>query len=38
LGAAAGDDVEPLDVSTLRDPLGTADFIADNEPAYSDLG
>jgi ribose transport system substrate-binding protein len=38
LGAAAGDDVEPLDVSTLRDPLGTADVIADNEPAYSDLG
>lgn len=38
LKAAAGQDVEPLDVSTLRNPLGTRDVIADQEPAYSDLG
>lgn len=38
LRAAAGQDVEPVDVSTLGNPLGTADVIADNEPAYSDLG
>ena len=38
LRAAAGEDVEPLDISVLRNPLGTRDVIADNEPAYSDLG
>ena len=38
LKAAAGQDVEPLDVSTLRNPLGTRDVVADQEPAYSDLG
>ncbi len=38
LRAAAGQDVEPLDISTLRNPLGTSDVIDDNEPAYSDLG
>lgn len=38
LRAAAGQDVEPLDISTLRNPLGTQDVVADNEPAYSDLG
>lgn len=38
LRAASGQDVEPLDIATLRNPLGTADVIADNEPAYSDLG
>lgn len=38
LRKAAGLDVEPFDTSTMRNPLGTADVISDNEPAYSDLG
>lgn len=38
LQKAAGLEVEPFDTSTMRNPLGTADVIAENEPAYSDLG
>lgn len=38
LEAAAGLNPEPVDISTFRNPLGTADVIADNEPSYSDLG
>lgn len=38
LRAATGEDVEPLDISTLRNMLGTRDVVADQEPAYSDLG
>lgn len=38
LQRAAGFDVAPFDSSTMRNPMGTADVIQDNEPAYSDLG
>lgn len=38
LQAAAGEEVEPFDIQELRDPLGTADVIAEYEPVYSDLG
>lgn len=38
LRAAAGEDVDPVNIQELRNPLGTVENIEEFEPAYSDLG